>query len=624
MTVPFFPSLCYTEVVGEVTGKMKSFFKNKRAMRVMMIICLVLAAGSLTYIGIQLVPYFQAMSENGKVGDIYDPSYTQPIVAVSPTPWPGGTPTIPPALASEEVPTQPPQDERDLLLQAEEQNRLRPDFAKLLEMNPDFRGMLLIEGLKMQLPYVQGMDNEKYLVTNFEGKKSAYGAVFLSAWNDRLLTDHNNVLFGHYVDTGIMFTPLHKYKNIQNAKNATTIVLDGLTGKTTWLVFAAYVCEPDWGYIDPVDGEEFAALLEEAQQRSFFVSSVDVNENDRILTLSTCAYEFNDARMVVQARQLRPGEEIPEITVEKNPHQQPYNVPKLLKFADLPANRTTTALQPATKKTYYFQAALGQIEYYIGNTSSIQGPYTCYTGAITPESTLSAVYYRTDKIRRAWIAADKAGSKPGIYLLKSGVLAGPYSLVSKDPVTPSGVDARNPLLAVDDSGVLWLSYTVAEQDGWERLYRLPIRDGVPGIPELILARVTGTGVKPMGMFWVDQNPLLLWQETKTKQLFYLWIGETKGDALNTSGDFDRISFYGPVTNGQVKMTTEKNGKLTAGSFSVSAVPKPAAQVVLPVDPTPDPADVPVIGPDTTPPDEELLPTLIPTPAALPPDEAGAG
>jgi len=43
-------------------------------------------------------------------------------------------------------------------------------------------------------------------------------------------------------------------------------------------------------------------------QRSFFTTGVDVNADDKLLMLSTCDNAFENSRLVLLARQVRPGE----------------------------------------------------------------------------------------------------------------------------------------------------------------------------------------------------------------------------------------------------------------------------------------------------------------------------
>ncbi|RGW95813.1 sortase, partial [Paraclostridium sordellii] len=40
------------------------------------------------------------------------------------------------------------------------------------------------------------------------------------------------------------------------------------------------------------------------KNKSLFKSDIKVNSNDKIITLSTCSYEFDDARTVVHAKLL--------------------------------------------------------------------------------------------------------------------------------------------------------------------------------------------------------------------------------------------------------------------------------------------------------------------------------
>ena len=50
------------------------------------------------------------------------------------------------------------------------------------------------------------------------------------------------------------------------------------------------------------------AYIAQIQKRSLIDTGVKMTADDRLLTLSTCTYEFADARLVVVARQLREGE----------------------------------------------------------------------------------------------------------------------------------------------------------------------------------------------------------------------------------------------------------------------------------------------------------------------------
>ncbi len=67
-----------------------------------------------------------------------------------------------------------------------------------------------------------------------------------------------------------------------------------------------------WNYHDYADfknADEENAYLNELSRRSLIDTGVDVRRGDKLLTLSTCTYEFKDARLVVVARAVRRGED---------------------------------------------------------------------------------------------------------------------------------------------------------------------------------------------------------------------------------------------------------------------------------------------------------------------------
>ena len=61
-------------------------------------------------------------------------------------------------------------------------------------------------------------------------------------------------------------------------------------------------------FIDAQDPQQTQDYIDSVLVRSIINTGVDVRSDDQLLTLSTCSYEFKDARFVVVARKVRKGE----------------------------------------------------------------------------------------------------------------------------------------------------------------------------------------------------------------------------------------------------------------------------------------------------------------------------
>jgi sortase B len=57
-------------------------------------------------------------------------------------------------------------------------------------------------------------------------------------------------------------------------------------------------------------GKQFLEYVEELQERSVYEIPVEINENDALLTLSTC---YEDERLLVVGRRIRPEESLPDV-----------------------------------------------------------------------------------------------------------------------------------------------------------------------------------------------------------------------------------------------------------------------------------------------------------------------
>lgn len=231
---------------------------------------------------------------------------------------------------------------------------LQLKYARLYATNKDFVGYLEANGIGLSLPIVQAENDSKYLERNFYGKSTKYGCPFVTHVNNIVDLDQNTIIFGHHMNNGTVFGALDAYKKIDGFKSAPVITFNTLYKDYSWKVVAAFITnayeKDDNGYLfryyfaSLSTQDRFAAYLNEMQQRSLYDTGVDVLPTDKLLTLSTCSHEFDDARFVVVARLVRPGEstdvDVSKATVNPNPrYPQAYYSKKKLNNPYVNASR---------------------------------------------------------------------------------------------------------------------------------------------------------------------------------------------------------------------------------------------------------------------------------------------
>ena len=170
------------------------------------------------------------------------------------------------------------------------------EFDALAQVNGDIVGWIYIPGTVINYPVVQGEDNEYYLKHLFDGKTNSSGCIYLDCGAEGDFTSMNSVLHGHHMKNGSMFAGICKYKDQSYFDEHPTAML--LTPDGNYLVefFSGYVCEvaaDAWDY----DFDE--AWLDKRIRSSYFDADVVPTTEDHILTLSTCCYDFKDARFVL-------------------------------------------------------------------------------------------------------------------------------------------------------------------------------------------------------------------------------------------------------------------------------------------------------------------------------------
>jgi sortase B len=171
------------------------------------------------------------------------------------------------------------------------------DFFSMKAKNKDTIAYLSIPNM-CSYPVMYSGDNSFYLKHNENKEKSKLGAIFL---NKDSRDNTTMLLHGHRMKNGKMFGSLAKYEIKKYFKTNEPIeVFDGeyLYYYKPYTVFllkdgVEYINLQEMNYLEK--NEYFKGL----QKKSEIKNSDKVDYNARMLFLSTCDYDFKDARLIV-------------------------------------------------------------------------------------------------------------------------------------------------------------------------------------------------------------------------------------------------------------------------------------------------------------------------------------
>ncbi len=187
------------------------------------------------------------------------------------------------------------------------ENKYRIDFETLKKQNEDAVAYIKVKGTKINYIVVKGNDNLYYLDHNFNKESNVSGWIFADYHNKFNGKDKNIILYGHNTWDGSMFGSLRNifdadwYNNKDNHK----ILFVTEEGTSYYEVFSTYLIEPENYYIttDFNNDTEYENFIKSLKFRSLNTFDVDVNKDDKILTLSTCSGD-GKKRIVLHAKKI--------------------------------------------------------------------------------------------------------------------------------------------------------------------------------------------------------------------------------------------------------------------------------------------------------------------------------
>ena len=186
-----------------------------------------------------------------------------------------------------------------------EASTLNPSVTALQAKYAGVVGWLTVPNTKIDYPFAQADDNDYYLHADLSGNALQAGTIFMDYRNHADFSDFNTILYGHHMKNGSMFGTLQNF-NSQSFFNTNTTGTIFLADKTYTITFFAYiVLQPDDPYVyNP-------SITTDADKTAYFAHVKSIaryyrdpgnTTDEHILTLSSCDYEFDNAREVLLGR----------------------------------------------------------------------------------------------------------------------------------------------------------------------------------------------------------------------------------------------------------------------------------------------------------------------------------
>lgn len=184
---------------------------------------------------------------------------------------------------------------------------LRVDWDALKAQNPETVAWIYVPGTQINYPIVHTTDNKKYLKTNFQGETNwavSVGAIFLETTNSISFTDANNIIYGHNMNDGSMFSVFADFSNpeVFNAHRDVYVLTPSgnFRVRTFTLIHTS-------GYDNLIttafgtDGQRISYIQDKIDRGAVVPNGElpDIADMERIFTFSTCDNNLDNARYVL-------------------------------------------------------------------------------------------------------------------------------------------------------------------------------------------------------------------------------------------------------------------------------------------------------------------------------------
>lgn len=190
-----------------------------------------------------------------------------------------------------------------------------PDYAGLYAQNPDTAGWLTIPDTEIDYVVVQTTDNDYYLRRDFYGNSDSNGTLFVDYRSDIVNPTTNTIIYGHDMNSGLMFGTLKRYYEDENFyRSHRTINFSTIFEHRTYEVVAVCLSEVKYqddssyryyNFINAGNQAEWNAFVDNVRDLTLYPKDLSLSPGDQVLTLSTCDDYKDNGRLFIVARRVR-------------------------------------------------------------------------------------------------------------------------------------------------------------------------------------------------------------------------------------------------------------------------------------------------------------------------------
>lgn len=184
------------------------------------------------------------------------------------------------------------------------------DFKEIHKINEDVIAWIYAKDTKINYPVLQGDTNDEYLRTMYNREYNISGSIFVDSACEKPFEQFNTIVYGHRMKDKSMFGSFGEFRDADYFKKHQTMYIVTPEKKYKVGLFSVITIKADSplynmnfggdteksSYLEQIKG------LNEAKCEEADAAAKSVEPTDNIVMLSTCSYEYEDARLVLYGK----------------------------------------------------------------------------------------------------------------------------------------------------------------------------------------------------------------------------------------------------------------------------------------------------------------------------------